>query len=84
MDWWLGFGVVDSLTADQVVAQNIKITASAPCEIEVCAEDLPQPTDAGWANKIFIYMYWGNPNFVLSTRAAIDLDVIKHDYDIKI
>lgn len=83
-DWWLGFGVNSSLTGDQVVAQNIKITASSPCEITVYAEDLPQPTDAGWSNKIYIYMYWGNPNFVISNRASIDLDVIKHDYDIKI
>ncbi len=84
MDWWLGFGTTDALTAEQVVAQNIKITTPYPCEIEVDAADLPQPTDPSWENKIFIYMYWGNPNFVIGTRQDIDLDVIKHDYDIKI
>ena len=83
-DWWLGFGTTDTLTADQVVAQKIKITATHPCEIEIDAADLPQPTDAGWANKIFIYMYWGNPAYVIGTWQTVNLEVIKHDYDIKI
>lgn len=83
-DWWLGFGVDTSLTGEEVVDQNILIEDAAPMEIEVDTEYLPQPTDPGWDNKIYIYMFWGNPNFVISTRADIDLNVIKHDYDIKI
>jgi hypothetical protein len=83
-NWYLGFGVNSALTGPQIIAQNILITIASPCEIEVDAIDLPQPTDAGWDNRIYIYMYWGNPNFVISTRSSINLDVIKHDYDIKI
>jgi len=83
-DWWLGFGVDNTLTGPEVVAQNLRITDAAPMEIEVDAVDLVQPTDVGWASKIFIYMYWGNPNLVISSRSSADLDVIKHDYDIKI
>lgn len=83
-DWWLGFGVDTLMTGAEVVAQDILITEAAPMEIELDAEDLPQPTDAGWDNKIYIYLYWGDANFVKSTRSSIDLDVIKHDYDIKI
>lgn len=84
VDWWLGFGTTDSLTAAQVMAQNIKITTAYPCEIEIDAADLPQPTDPGWANKIFIYMLWNDSNLLLSSHQVVNLEVIKHDYDIKI
>ena len=85
VDWYLGFGVDDTLTGDDIVSQNIKITDAYPIEISVDDVYLPQPTDVGWVNKIFIYMYWVDPNYLISNyQLPVTLDVIKHDYDIKI
>jgi len=81
--WWLAFGVDDTLTDAEIMAQGLKFTDAAPFEIEVREDKLPQPTDTGWDGKIYIYVYWGNSNFV-GVRFNPVLEVLKHDFDIKV
>lgn len=81
--WYLGFGVDDTLTHDEIVAQNMPMD-EAPFEIEIFAEKLPQPTDAGWNNKFVIYLAWGDSGFMVTSFPGLFFSIIKHDYDIKI
>jgi len=84
VDWWLAFSATPNLTAEEIVLQNNRITTPAPFDLEVDYKKLPQPTDAGWDNKIYMYMYWGDANLVINSRSEADLEVVKHDYDEKI
>jgi hypothetical protein len=84
VDWWLAFSATPNLTAEEIVLQNSRITTPAPFDLDVDYKKLPQPTDAGWDNKIYMYMYWGDTTLVINTRSEADLEVIKHDYDEKI
>ena len=82
--WWLGFSSVNTLTGEEIVQQGNRITSEAPFDLEIDYKKLPQPTDAGWDNKIYIYLFWGDPTLLLFMRSEADLEVVKHDYDEKI
>lgn len=57
--WWLALGATNSLTPAQILAQNNPFTNAGNTSIELLRAKLPQPTDAGWSSKIYVYIYWG-------------------------
>ena len=79
--WYLSFSADGVLTEDEM-AQGVEFNQAPPFDIEVQANSLPQPTDAGWDNKIYVHLYWGNASYV--SYGLPTLQLVKHDYDIKI
>lgn len=83
--WNLAFGATASLTDAQILAQNNVYSGAAPYDIEIGAAKLPQPTDPSWANKIYVYIYWGASNLYVADFNYTDnqqwLKTVKHDYD---
>lgn len=93
--WYLAFSADGVLSAEEIMAKGILITEEPPFTIEVDASKLPQPVLQGggrnpdWENKIYVHIYWGNANYVtfsgyLANRLERVLEVVKHNYDIKI
>lgn len=93
--WWLAFSDNGILTETQIKQRGIELTAEPPFEIEVDALKLPQPVLKGggvnpnWENRIYVHIWWGDPNFVTNSpyfanRLEGVLEVVKHNYDIKL
>lgn len=94
--WWLAFSDNGILTADEIFRRGIEITGAPPHEIEVAANKLPQPVlpnnggaNPNWEQRIYMHIYWGNPLFVtanglFANRSENVLEIVKHDYDIKL
>jgi hypothetical protein len=77
--WYLAFGYDENLTPAQIMAQG-NVFTSDDFLIEVQSLKIPQPTNAAWKNKIYVYAYWGIPGCVGSDTITL----VKHNYDIKI
>ncbi len=95
--WWLAFSDDGILSESEVKARGIFIDGSVapPYTIEVDGSKLPQPVLRGgganpdWEQRIYVHIYWGNPSYVtfsafLANRDERVLEVVKHNYDIKI
>lgn len=83
--WWLGFSTTGSLTDAQVKAQDIEITDPAPLDIDVAWSKLPQPTDAGWNNKIYVHIVWDSASYIqLAPMYDGILKVVKHNRDLEV
>lgn len=93
--WWLAFSDDGNLTADEIKQRGIYIDDAPPFTIEVDGSKLPQPVLQGgganpdWQQRIYVHIYWGNPNYVtfsgyLANQDERVLEVVKHNYDIKI
>ena len=78
------------MTDAEIMERGKFIQGALPFTIEFTGTDLPQPTDAGWVNKVFVHLYWGNTGYINggnSTSNVIDEDafrITKHDYDVKL
>lgn len=93
--WWLAFSDDGVLTPTEIMQRGIYIDAEPPFTIEVDGSKLPQPVLQGgganpdWEQRIYVHIYWGNPDFVtfsgyLANRDERVLEVVKHNYDIKL
>lgn len=93
--WWLAFSDDGVLTEAEIMQRGIYIDQSPPFTIEVDASKLPQPVLKGgganpdWESRIYVHIYWGSEDFVtfsgyLANRDERVLEVVKHNYDIKI
>lgn len=97
--WYLAFSADGNLTDAQIIAQGNVFNQAPPFDIEILANKLPQPVLAGgganplWQNRIYVHIYWGNATFVWpdspfhsagQTMYDDVLEVVKHNYDIKI
>lgn len=93
--WWLAFSEDGVLTPAEIKQRGIYINDAPPFTIEVDGSKLPQPVLKGgganpdWEQRIYVHIYWGNPNFVtfsgyLANRDERVLEVVKHNYDIKL
>lgn len=80
--WKISFSVDGVLTDDEMQA-GAEFDQAPPFEIEVGHLKLPQPTDPSWENKIFVHIWHGDPLHV-QFFGNVQLDLIKHDYDIKL
>jgi hypothetical protein len=93
--WWLAFSDDGVLSVGEIMANGIYINQAPPFEIEVDASKLPQPVLLGgganpdWEQRIYVHIYWGDPSYVtfsgyLANRDERVLEVVKHNYDIKL
>lgn len=93
--WWLAFSANGVLTEQEIKQNGIYINQATPFTIEVDGNKLPQPVLRGggvnpdWEQKIFVHIFWGNPSLVtfsgyLANRDERVLEVVKHNYDIKL
>lgn len=80
--WYIGFSVDGVLTNQQIIDQGMSFTVP-PFTLEINSSKLPQPTDPLWDNKIYVHFYFGS-GFVGYGILDQGLQIIKHDYDIKI
>ena len=73
-----------NLDLDYPLTAGVELSGALPYDIEFIPPNLPQPTDAAWANRIYAYIYWGNDEFVNDPGeiATASLDIIKHDRDV--
>lgn len=83
-------GLSASIAADPetTAKAGVQLGGALPYEIEFLANKIPQPTDPAWTNIIYAYLWWGNPNTVNEGSVMANdspiMQLIKHDYDIKI
>lgn len=93
--WYLAFSDDGILSETEILEKGIRIDAAPPFTIEVGASKLPQPVLQGgganpdWESRIYVHIYWGNPDLVtfsgkLFNRDEGVLEIVKHNYDIKI
>lgn len=85
---YLGLSVDGVLTDAQIMAQNIPLpkASTAPYDLAILASKLPQPTNASWANKIWIHLYWGSTAYIGAEVFANNIQylrVVKHDFDVR-
>lgn len=87
--WYLAFSVDGNLTAAEIIAQDNPIESDllfSEAIYQIEGNKLPQPTNAAWANKIWIHIYWGSTAYV-SGELFVDnvqyLKTVKHDFDVR-
>lgn len=92
-NFWMGLSSDDSLDIETVAKAGLELSGALPYEIEFPADLCPQPTDAAWENIVYVYVWWGNSDFMNEsgfTAASIataigqstsPLTLIKHDKD---
>lgn len=84
--WYLGLSAVSTLTGPQILAQNNPFGGFSGYNMEILRLKLPQPTDSGWASKIWVYIYWGSTS-LYGDAVYVDnsqyLTPVKHDFDVR-
>lgn len=85
-NWYLALSATNTLTAAQILAQNNKFSGYSGYNIELTRAKLPQPTDSGWASKIWVYIYWGS-TALYGDQIYVDnsqyLTPVKFDFDLR-
>lgn len=84
--WWMGLSSDPNLDIETVARAGVELSGALPYDIEFEPPKLPQPTDAAWENRVYVYLWWGDAGYV-AEGGIPDTDsfwIIKHDKDIKI
>lgn len=85
---YMALSIDGNLTNAQVQARGVVITGELPYDIEFDAKDIPQPYENGWADHVFVHLYWGNAGYLNNNVAGTITDnafrVKKHDYDVRL
>lgn len=88
---YMALSIDGNLTDAQVMAKGKVLTGALPYAIEFNSKDIPQPYEGGWADHIFVHLYWGNAGYINQTSDVIgalptdnSFRIVKHDYDVKL
>lgn len=85
---YMALSIDGNLSDSEVVRKGAVVTGALPYDIEFDAKDIPQPYENGYADHIFVHLYWGNAGYLnnnldgtITNRA---LRIKKHDYDVRL
>lgn len=85
---YMALSIDGNLTDAEVQARGVILTGALPYDVEFDAKDIPQPYENGWADHIFVHLYWGNAGYLNNnTTGVIDnsaFRIKKHDYDVRL
>lgn len=81
------------MTPEQIMAQGVQLSGPTPYEIEFKENKIPQPINPGYANTIYLQLYWGNAGYLNELGEPVDTShkptvnsfkIVKHDYEINL
>lgn len=84
VSWYMALSNDGILTDQEIQERGIQISGALPYEIEFLEDKIPQPSEGGYAGKLYVHIYWGNAGYI-NENGTIDNDsikIVKHDYDI--
>lgn len=94
-NFWMGLSSDSAADMETTAKAGLQLSGATPYEIEFPADLCPQPTDAAWENIVYVYVWWGDSNYMnetgFSAAAMLEtigsdnsaLTLIKHDKDTK-
>lgn len=93
--FWIGLSASDADDPETTAKAGVELSGALPYEIEFPADKCPQPTDPAWENIVYVYVWWGDSNFInesgfsaasieaVTNATSAPLKLIKHDKDTK-
>lgn len=85
---YMALSIDGGLTNAEVQERGVVLTGELPYDIEFLQKDIPQPYENGWADHIFVHLYWGNSGY-LNNNVSGEINnyafrIKKHDYDVRL
>lgn len=89
--FYMALSIDGNLTNAEIVRKGKLLSGAQPYQIEFNAKDIPQPYEGGWADHIFVHLYWGDAGYLNggdSIGSSFPSDdafrIVKHDYDVRL
>lgn len=84
VSWYMALSNDGLLTDEQIVERGIELSGALPYEIEFLEDKIPQPSEGGYAGKLYVHVYWGNTGYINEGGSIGNqsIKIVKHDYDI--
>lgn len=88
-DFYMGLAATALEDPEPTARAGTVLNGLPPYDIEFPVDKCPQPTDTGWENIIYVYVWWGNSAFIDAGSAFHDLtepsiELVKVDNEMKI